>query len=381
MNSDRLKAAMDMIYLVSCAVNSEKPEKEICAQMDLSELYRISLDHALTEASAYALEQVTSLPEDFKEAKYKAIRRLSLLNIERERIKTELEKHEIWYLPLKGIVLKGYYPKTAMREMSDNDILCDSEKMAEIKLLMEGLGFVCTHCGKNHHDVYEKSPRLCFEMHRSFFNQNSHPDQFDYFEKLKDKKIKDSDNQYGYHLSNEDFYIYLLTHMYNQYRSKGTGLRSLLDIYVFYKKFGTELDFDYLVVELKKLGLVEFEQGIRELAFKVYSRQSLSDKELSELEFLIESGAQGSMDNFLMFKLDNDDSSDAKKKYLLERVFPPRESLKSTHPLVYRHKALYPFWIAYRPIKGALTRPKRIFREVKRVKRFKKKNNSGIYNK
>ena len=81
-----------------------------------------------------------------------------------------------------------------------------------------------------------------------------------------------------------------------------------------------------------------------------------------------------------MYKLDNDDSNDAKKKYLLGRAFPPIESIKSTHPLVYRHKALYPFWIAYRPFKGALTRPKLIFREIKRVKKFKKKKR-GIYSK
>lgn len=371
---------MDLIYLVSCVVNSEKPDKKICGQMDLPKVFDLSLRHSLTEAAAYALEQVMILPENFKEEKYKAIRRLSLLNVERKKIINELERHQIWYLPLKGIVLKDYYPKTAMREMSDNDILCDNKKAAEIKALMEELGFVCTHFGKNHHDVYEKPPRLYFEMHRSFFNPISHPDQYDYFENVKDKKIKDSDNLYGYHLSNEDFYIYLLTHMYNQYRSKGTGLRSLLDIYVFYNKFGTELDFDYIRMELEKLCLNVFEKGIRNLAFNVFSCQDMSDDEYSELEFFIESGSQGTMENLLMYKLDNDDSNDAKKKYLLERVFPPIESIKSTHPLVYRHKALYPFWIAYRPFNGALTRPKLIFREIKRVKKFKKKKR-GIYSK
>ena len=156
-------------------------------------------------------------------------------------------------------------------------------------------------------------------MHRSFFNRASHPGQYEYFEKVKNKKIKDSGNLFGYHLSNEDFYIYLLAHMYNQYKSRGTGLRSLLDIYVFNKKLGASLDSEYIGAELTKLGLAEFERGMKEFADNVFDRNELSEKDISELEFFAGSGAQGTKENVMMQKLNNDDSAKAKMNYLLGR--------------------------------------------------------------
>lgn len=372
--------AMDLIYLVSCAVNGEKPDKKKCDKMELSDVLDMAISHSLSVASAIALEQVMTLPIDFKEAKYKAVRRQSLLNVEREKVIAALEDNGIWYVPLKGIELKNLYPKTAMREMSDNDILCDSEKMAEIKALMEGLGFVCTHYQKTHHDVYKKPPQLCFEMHRDFFNRIEYPGQYEFFEKIKDKKIKDSDNRYGYHLSNEDFYIYLLSHLYIHYKSSGTGLRSLLDIYVFYGKYKDELDLTYLERELQKLGLVEFERGTRELSIKIFTGQELTEPELVEMGYYIESGSHGTTENLMMQKLENDDSRKAKKKYIIKRIFPTDEIFKRKHPIVFRYKILYPFWVIYRPIKGAVTHPKKIIREVKRLKNFKKKDSRGTYN-
>lgn len=381
MNSNNInKSAMDLIYLVSCAVNNEKPEKTVCDQMDLAEVYKTSIKHSLTEAAAYSLEQVISLTEDFKEEKYKAIRRLSLLNIEREKILNELEKHKIWYLPLKGIVLKDFYPKTAMRQMSDNDILCDSEKAEEIKAVMESLGYVCRHYGKNHHDVYEKPPQLDFEMHRSLFDRMNSPEFYEYFRNIKEKLIEDSGNKYRYRMSNEDLYIYNICHLRNHYHHRGAGLRSLLDIYVFCNKLGSVLDYDYLRDEFQKLDLVDFEQGTRALALKVFTRRELSDKELSELDFYIESGAHGSFDNMIMYNLKNDDSARAKRKYAMNRLFPPKDSLQRNHPIVYRHMALYPFWLISRPVKGLIKHRKKMLGEIKRLKSFKKKENRGNYN-
>lgn len=379
MKNERNNAAKDLIYLLSCAVNCEKPDKNIINQMDLQKVFELSQIHSLTAVAAYALEKTIPLPDDYKEAKYKAVCRQTLLNVERARVLKELEENKIWYLPLKGIVLKDYYPKSAMREMGDNDILCDSSKMPEIKALMEGLGFACTHYDKNHHDVYKKRPKLVFEMHRELFDQINHPEQYDYYNNIKDRLIKETDNLYGYHMSNEDYYIYLINHMFAHYRNSGTGLRSLIDIYVFYGKFGIELDEKYLSAELEKLNLAEFEHSIRELAVKAFTGGAMSEEEKKELEYFIGSGAQGTKENRMMQELGNEDSVSAKSKYLLSRVFPSRESLRKVHPLVYRHKILYLLWITYRPLKGAVTRPKEIIDETKRIKKFKKKDIYGRY--
>ena len=90
-DNKELKPAMDLIYLVSCAVNERIPDKKICSQMDLSDLCLCMRKHALSAAAACALEQVVDLPFDMVEAKYKAFRRASIQNIERQQILDSLE--------------------------------------------------------------------------------------------------------------------------------------------------------------------------------------------------------------------------------------------------------------------------------------------------
>ena len=134
------RIAGDVLYLTSCAVNEETPDKERVVNMDLAEVFRLSQEHMLTAAVAFALEQVITLPRAFDQAKKKAIRKLALFEVERMAIAQELEKAKIWYLPLKGILLKDWYPKAAMRQMTDNDILVDSTRMNDVRTIMEKRG-------------------------------------------------------------------------------------------------------------------------------------------------------------------------------------------------------------------------------------------------
>ena len=69
-----------------------------------------------------------------------------------------------------------------------------------------------------------------------------------------------------------------------------------------------------------------------------------------------------------------EDTGKAKRKYLLKRVFISGDELKKNYPTVYKHKILYPLLFVYRPIKGAVTRPKGLIDEVKDVKKFKNRN-------
>ena len=373
-----MKAVGDLVYLVSRAVNDKKPDKEICSKMDIDEVFEAARRHSLTAAAAIALEQVMKLPETVIEEQFKAVRRLALYDIERKKILAEFEKEGIWYLPLKGIVMRRYYPKTSMREMSDNDILCDPSKMLKIKEIMESLGYTCRHFGKNHHDVYEKQPKIEFEMHRALVNKLSWRKMAAYYEDIKDRLVKDEDNGYGYHMTDEDFYIFLICHVYKHYSKAGTGLRSALDVYLYDRALGDKLDREYLDRELEKLELVRFEEYIRGLSKKLFTGGELTEDETRDLCFLAESNSHGTAENLMARKLGNDDSLRAKREYVMNRLFPTGEYLQKKHPFVYSHKALYPLWIVYRPIKGLTRHRKKMIAEIRRVKGFKSKANIKI---
>ena len=125
---DYKQHAYYLIYLIRCALHNRKPAKAKLDKMDLSSVFAVAKEQSLTAMAAYALQSAGICDSRFTEAKDKAIRSAMLYYIERQNIFCEFEKAGIWYMPLKGIILKDYYPKTTMREMCDNDILFDSNR-------------------------------------------------------------------------------------------------------------------------------------------------------------------------------------------------------------------------------------------------------------
>ena len=241
MTKDEYKTAIkNLIYLSSCAVKGETPNRERVNKMNLAQLYSVAGKHQLIAATAFALEAAGVTDASFSQAKYMAIRKLMLMDADMEKLFALMEQAGIWYMPLKGAVLKDDYPELGMRQMSDHDILFDAAHAEEVKAIMEGLGYTSKYFGSSNHDCYYKEPVYNFEMHRALFGRRHEVKLQDYYRNVKDRLIQDDGKNYGYHFSPEDFYIYMIAHEYKHYISGGTGLRSLLDTYVYLIKH--ELD-------------------------------------------------------------------------------------------------------------------------------------------
>ena len=344
------------------------------SEMNLDQIYYLASYHSVVAITAYALESVIELPHKFDQAKKKAIRKQALFDTERNKILSCLSREMIWYMPLKGVVIKEYYPKFGMREMVDNDILCDPDRMEDVKSILEGLGFHCDLFGVDNQDVYSKDI-LCFEVHNSLFQTDKYSDFSEYYKDIKTKLICDQNNSYEYRFKTEDLYIYLTAHEYKHYSRGGTGLRSLLDTYLFLKRNKEQMDWRYVNGELEKLKLTEFEKMNRHLSEKVFSRISLNDEEKQQLMYYVTSGAHGTGENMvnnrILSELSEDDSKASKQRYITNRVFLHGEELKSKHPFVYQHKVLLPFFYVYRFFKALFTRPKKVWAEFLSVVHFK----------
>lgn len=380
MTNELKQNAADLLYLVSCAVNEESPDKALCDRMDLEEIHRLSCKHMLTTAAACALEKVMELPRFIQIDKLRSIRRQVMFDIERAKICTALEQHGIWHLPLKGILLKDLYPYSPMREMADNDILCDPSMTDQVRAIMQEYGYSCAHEDVSGHDVFVSKENVVFEMHRALFIEKEMPVFAAYYQDIQDRLILDADSTLRYRMTDEDFYIYLICHMYKHYHTSGTGLRSLVDLYIVNRTFGDRLDRAYLSAEFQKLGLGDYEQGTRALADKVFGREKLSQEEEQELSYYIESYGYGTADNLLTYQLSNDDSWISKIKYALRLTFPPCSALRVKYPILTHHPYLYPGMLVVRFFDSLVHHPKRSLNNYKVIKDFKKKDNTGIYN-
>ncbi len=384
LKTHKKKALLDVIYLAACAVNSVTPEKSKVDDMDLKALFEAADAHMLTAVTAYALEKAGVRDNDFTVALAKAMRKTALFDAERGSLLKRLEDEKIWYLPLKGVITKELYPAFGLRQFSDNDILFDETRASDVRKIMEDTGFTCEEFGRSHDDTYKKPPVFNFEMHRRLFGPEHTKELNEYFRDVETRRVKDAENGYGYHFSDEDFYIYVIAHEYEHYSGRGTGLRSLLDAYVINDKLS--FDRDYVDGELKKLGIADFEKMNGILAGKLFGKSvalgetmpaaDLDTKEAEMLEKVFSSGTYGLFNTWVEQQVRKVSGAEGKLtgrkrlKYYISRAFPDQEFMIGYTKLA-RFKILMPLAWALRLVRTFKLRGKKVIDEVKFVEGLK----------
>lgn len=361
-----------MLYLSACAVNKIKPNPEYIVHIDLDKLFRMCQYHSMTAIVCTALESAGIQDKKFMEEKAKAIRKIMLLDAEREQICGFLEQNKIWYMPLKGVILKDMYPEIGMRQMSDNDILFDASCRNPVTDFMQKRGYHLKGDGGNHCDEWLKEPVYNFEMHLNLFVKNREV-FYHYYKNVKERLVKADGKKYAYRFTDEDFYIYMTAHAYKHYSTGGTGLRSLLDYYVYLQNKENQLDWKYIIKELEKLNISEFEKEIRNTAKNAFEPNSeLTEKERKMVEFMLFSGTYGNVSNFIKHNA-NLLGADSKSKYIFRRIFPNMEFYRLNFPIASCYPVLIPFVWVYRLARAIIKRRDRYVKEIRNIKKMSEK--------
>lgn len=366
LNKEDIDSAKEMAYLAACAVNGIIPDSGRVARLDPDKLFFMAERHKLTAITAMALESAGIKNEAFTQAKGKAIRKNAVLDLDRAALFERLEAAGIWYLPLKGAVMAGYYPKFGMRQMSDNDILFDAAHADDVKEIMTSIGFTAEHFGEGVHDIYFKKPVSNFEMHRELFNKTHDKKLYDYYRDISLKLIGE-DGQFARRLRHEDFYIYLTAHEYKHFSETGTGLRSLLDTYVFWSTFGGQLDTDYIDRELEKLGIRDFEAQNKQLALRLFGGNPLSESEEKLLQYFISCGVYGTLES----AAENRIRRHGRMGYLVMRLFSPYRLMVKRYPVLKPLPVLLPVCWLLRLAGGLLHSRRRIMTQIKTALQYK----------
>ena len=366
------KAIDEVIYLCSCIVKDKTPDKIRIDSINLEHLYTAASKHNLSAIVGYALELAGVYEQSFIQAKAKAIRKVAAMEIDKELLFERFEMEKIWYLPLKGTVIKDLYPSIGLRQMADFDILYDRVYQKKVKEIFSELGFTCEHYGKGNHDVYFKKPVSNFEMHTALFGSSHKKEIYAYYRDVKRLMLKNDNNQYGYHLSANDFYIYITAHEYKHYSGGGTGLRSLLDTYIIWQKLGDKLDENYIRSETTKLGITDFEQDNKRLALNLFGGGQLTGSDCNMLEYIIYSGTYGNIKNSIDSKIQKyGGGKKGKRKYILSRLFLSMEDIKAYYPFFYKYKILLPGLFFYRLGKAVTVSRKKTKSQLKFLRKKK----------
>ena len=357
----------DVLYLVYCALNDIVPDVH---DIDIREISRISKGHSISSLVCSSLEKAGIKDEVLIDLKNKAIRKQMLFDRERTTIFSRMEEKGIWYLPLKGVILKDLYPIYGTREMADNDILFDSNYRKEVKDIFKSLAYSMEVYDKSNHDVYHKEPVYNFEMHVSLFNK-SLPVFYNYYNELESKYLY-KDNTYERYMTKEDTYIYILAHGYKHYSNSGTGIRTLIDLYVYNKSY--DLNREYIEEECKKLGIDDFEKKTIIIGNKLFdkNRRKLNSDEIEFVDYFFSSCTYGSssvrIENEIN-KLKLDGYRYPRVYYVFRRAFPKFSWFRQYYEFLDKYPVFIPFFSLYRFFRSMFTAYRTWSNEIRIVKR------------
>ena len=394
----------------------------------IGRIYYIAKKHNLVSIMAQAMEKLgfesdSDIWKRWLKEKNQLIYKSVLMDVEREAIQDFFEKNNIWYMLLKGMVIRKYYPAPELREMADNDILFDNKYSKEVYEFMTARGYKSDDYNKGYHDEYLKPPAYNFEMHRQLVSSKERPKWYEYYKDVKSILINDANGKNQFYFSDNDFYVYFIVHTYKHFLNSGMGLRTVLDVYLYVSNLQDKLDFDYIEEQLKKLDAYDFEQTFRSLAFKMFGEKakegnvaadelqgsfddkeqdmlresfdakkqdklcgsfdakeqdkwwnSFDDKEHDMLSYILDAGTYGNLENSVAHKMgytkgEKKKASD-KAKYIFRRLFPSMDTIEEFFPFFYKHKWAIPFLYIYRIGKIPFTRRKKVAGELREV--FKK---------
>ena len=262
---------------------------------------------------------------------------------ERRLICEELDKNGIKYMFLKGLINRTYYPKTSMRQMSDNDILyCDKDR-DKLCSIMKHRGYYIGASGGISDDFYKK-PYCTFEFHRTLFNPEEPfcPD-FNPWEHA----VPFSEASSQMVMSKEDNFLYTTGHMYKHYYCiDGCGVRFICDLYLLTHS-GDKLDWDYINSRLEEFGIRKFSNTVQKLGEAIFEDGSTDEETNALLDFLFEGGVFGSSS----YSLDNEiEKYGSKGKFLIHRIFPSVKEMKAEYRVLDKKPYLLGYYYIYRLI-------------------------------
>lgn len=356
-NLEELYAAGSYLVKLLSAVLHEEEAPPLPESLNWKLIYDMAKMHSVETMAFYGAEPFirddAELYQNWKKSR-DANMAQSLHQIEaRKEVFQALHEAGIRFLPLKGYEMKCLYPRPEFRQMADIDVLIDPENTSRAREIMISLGYRQKEAFP-HHDEYFRPPFVTVEVHRQLLLVGD--DRQRYYDNIWKKATADESTPEAYKLDPNDFYIYQIVHFAKHYNLMGSGIRSVMDIYIYLEKYRNILNRKYIKEELKKLEIYDFCIKMEKLSLTWFSdsntKADIDRNKLQELErniFL--SGVYGSLE-FSRFKkmtfVQKEKKSWTGFRYFWRRIFVNRKHLTYSYPILKKYPMLLPLFGIYR---------------------------------
>ena len=339
---------------------------EFPEDIDFEKLYKLAQSHRVTAMIApsvlkcdFANNQIKSV---FGKEMFKNAARYTAQDKERVELSQELKKAEIKHCFLKGTKVGAFYDNPDSRFMLDMDLYVEKDKFNIAEEILVNRGYECISNGDDKDTGYIKKPFLIIELHQEL--KYDYDKGYDYYKGAFERMV--TSDGYEMNMTDEDFYVYILSHTAHHLETAGTGIKSIIDHYYLKTKLKPRCNSVALEQSISQIGLTQFNEKIDKLCDFWFSNgegDSLTDQ---LAEYIILSGVFGNGANRYLSGVAKGRYSENAEKYILNRLFPPLEKMKVRYVILKKIPLLLPLFWCVRIFKSLLDR-KRIAEETKMV--------------
>lgn len=330
------------IQLIRYEITDISVDKELLEAVTddvLKSVYTFSVEQDVAYIVGSAISKLGLLSGDIKGAFFNeqlaSVYRYEQLQHELNSVSQLFEAEKIAFIPLKGSVIRQYYPKPEMRTSCDIDILIHIVDMGKAsKLLMEQLN--CKYNDKCSHDISFVMPTGAkLELHFTLCETDS--DTKNLLDDVWDYANPADGFKYKHELKKEFFMLYHMYHIAKHICSGGCGLRPFLDTYILEQKL--EYNKQQLTDLYSKAGLVKLAKGVLKTAMVWFGNETEDETTRLMGNYIFDAGIYGNIENQVAVSQGKNGS---RFRTLINRIFMPYKQLKVVYPIIVKYPVLTP---------------------------------------
>lgn len=257
----------------------------------------------------------------------------------------------IEHIPLKGAVLKEYYPEPWHRQSGDVDVLVRESDLDSAIEALRSVGY--TTDGKHdYHDVSLFSPAgVNLELHFNLKENNPKTDKT--LDEAWNYARRTSNGDFTMRLSDEFFVLHLVSHAAHHFVNGGCGLKPFFDLYFFGKQ--ADINEKELRSLLRSASLEKFYDSATALTRVIVGDAEHTPLTEAMLAHVVTNEICGGVNKSYAVA----QSQSGRGKYLLSRIFMPYSLLKIRYPILVSHPYLLPIYEVVRWVQLATNRSDR----------------------
>lgn len=333
-----------LMNLISSAVCS----RALCdigelSEEDLNLLYKITKSHDLSQLLVAPLEKVGALKpeyavtEKFKKSLFTAIYRYEKSNFALNEICSLFTDEGIDHMPLKGAVIRAFYPTPYLRTSCDLDILVKQEDVDRAsELLASRLNYRMEKKGRYDVSLFTPSGGH-IELHFGLNGNNfRHAKSLvNVWQSSETKEI----SPHRFEMTPEMFLFFHIYHTAKHFVHGGCGIKPFIDLWIIRNKIG----YDEKKAEklLEDDGLLDFYKkavSLSEIWFDGKKHTSITnDME----DFVLGGGVYGNFEQHIAI---SQNKKGGKLGHLLSRMFISYKAMCSYYPSLLKCPLLFPLY-------------------------------------